>query len=555
LVRDMEVTIWRPIEVTLLFLLLGGASSLKVLIVHPLYAGSHVLTLQSVTEELLAHGHAVTTFKFRDVALPPLRTMAHPNFTLVERSVNNSRGDLPFVTAGEEAQFRLPLELIWGSGQNLFWTIKKMAYDSNPALLQGIHCEHVLSESVGQAITEDPAPYDIAIIDLMFNECGLALAHRLGTPAIGYWAFSFSSGWQEFTTQPAPPSFVPAFMSGLGSSMTFMERVTNMVDRIAGRMFMLYHLYLMDGIIAKLSPGSPSSSAMVANLSGMLINTDMVLDYPRPQPPTFLNIGGIQVRADPGPLPENIRAFIEGSKEGIVLFTMGFIFDSTAVPKAMINDLFSAFARLPQRVIFKYDIQEDLLPTPEGKYGSKSGLSVPSNVLVLPWVPQQAILAHPNTRVFITHCGMHGVLEAIYHQVPMVGMPVFIDQKDVVKRMEETGVGLKVSKEAPADEILSAIEQVRDSPSYRRNIAALSSLLKDRRTRPMDDALWLVEYVARTKGAEHLKIPSRHLSLLAYYSVDTLAFILSCLLGIALVSWLLLPVLTRSLVPRKLKIL
>ena len=44
-----------------------------------------------------------------------------------------------------------------------------------------------------------------------------------------------------------------------------------------------------------MSPASPSSSTMVANLSGMLINTDMVLDYPRPQPPTFLNIGGIQV--------------------------------------------------------------------------------------------------------------------------------------------------------------------------------------------------------------------------------------------------------------------
>ena len=32
-----------------LFLLLGSASSLKVLIVHPLYAGSHVLTLQVAT--------------------------------------------------------------------------------------------------------------------------------------------------------------------------------------------------------------------------------------------------------------------------------------------------------------------------------------------------------------------------------------------------------------------------------------------------------------------------------------------------------------------------
>ncbi len=28
----------------------------------------------------------------------------------------------------------------------------------------------------------------------------------------------------------------------------------------------------------------------------------------------------------------------------------------------------------------------------------------------------------------MTHCGMHGVMEAIYHGVPMVGMPVFIDQ-------------------------------------------------------------------------------------------------------------------------------
>jgi UDP:flavonoid glycosyltransferase YjiC (YdhE family) len=40
----------------------------------------------------------------------------------------------------------------------------------------------------------------------------------------------------------------------------------------------------------------------------------------------------------------------------------------------------------------------------------------------------QAILSHPKVIVFMTHCGMHGVMEAIYHGVPMVGMPVFIDQ-------------------------------------------------------------------------------------------------------------------------------
>jgi len=551
-------------EVALLGLLLlvggpwlPGVDGLRILVVHPLYAGSHALTLQSVTAELLKNGHSVTTVKFRDTNLPPLLTSGHPNFTLVHLSINNSLGELPFTTAGEEAQFRLPLELIWGSGQNLLWTIKMMAFGQTlfarpaPVVLQTIHCENILGDYVGDAITKDSTPYDIAIVDLMFNECGLALAHRHGVPAVGYWAFSFSSGWQEFTTQPAPPSFVPAFMSGLGSRMTLAERLQNMVARIAGHAFMLYYQSLMDSIIAPISPSSPSSYALVGNLSGMLLNTDMVLDYPRPQPPTFLNIGGIQVKENPGPLPENIRSFVEGAKDGIVLFTMGFIFDSTAVPKEMITNLLSAFERLPQRVIFKYDIQED-----DNAYGANPKLSVPQNVLVLPWVPQQAILAHPATKVFITHCGMHGVLEAIYHQVPMVGMPVFIDQKDVLKRMEEKGVGLGVPKGAPADEIHAAIVEVRDNPWYKQNIASLSRLMKDRRTRPMDDAVWLVEYVARTRGAEHLKVNSRHLGLLAYYSVDVLVILASSLVIFLLCLYNLLPHLLRACcASRKIKVL
>jgi len=97
--------------------------SLNILFLHPMYAGSHVLTLQSVTKELLDKGHHVTTVKFADSSLPTLMTANHANFSLIELTVNNSQGDLPFVTYGEEAEFRLPLELIWSSGKNLLWTI------------------------------------------------------------------------------------------------------------------------------------------------------------------------------------------------------------------------------------------------------------------------------------------------------------------------------------------------------------------------------------------------------------------------------------------------
>ena len=76
------------------------------------------------------------------------------------------------------------------------------------------------------------------------------------------------------------------------------------------------------------------------------------------------------------------------------------------------------------------------------------------------WYLQSSILGHPNVKLFITHCGMHGVMESIYHEVPMVGMPVFIDQVDVLARIVEKGIGVGLDKWATSDEILSAINNV-----------------------------------------------------------------------------------------------
>ena len=126
------------------------------------------------------------------------------------------------------------------------------------------------------------------------------------------------------------------------------------------------------------------------------------------------------------------------------------------------------FGRVPQRVIMKLASTE-------------WAAAAPSNVLVVPWVPQQAVLAHPNTRLFITHCGMHGVLEAIHYEVPMVGMPVFIDQGDILTRMEEAGIAVGVSKEASSEEIHQAIREVRDNKEYKRNIVKLSEILRDKK--------------------------------------------------------------------------
>ncbi len=52
------------------------------------------------------------------------------------------------------------------------------------------------------------------------------------------------------------------------------------------------------------------------------------------------------------------------------------------------------------------------------------------------------VLGHPKTRAFITHGGTNGIYEAIYHGVPMVGIPMFADQPDNMVHMKAKGAAL-----------------------------------------------------------------------------------------------------------------
>lgn len=54
---------------------------------------------------------------------------------------------------------------------------------------------------------------------------------------------------------------------------------------------------------------------------------------------------------------------------------------------------------------------------------------------------------HPLTKAFITHGGTNGIYEAIYHGIPMVGIPMFADQHDNIAHMRAKGaaVGLDFS--------------------------------------------------------------------------------------------------------------
>ena len=61
------------------------------------------------------------------------------------------------------------------------------------------------------------------------------------------------------------------------------------------------------------------------------------------------------------------------------------------------------------------------------------------NVMIKNWLPQADILAHPNVKLFISHCGLGGIVESQYLGVPILGLPMFGDQMMNADLAEEEG--------------------------------------------------------------------------------------------------------------------
>lgn len=73
---------------------------------------------------------------------------------------------------------------------------------------------------------------------------------------------------------------------------------------------------------------------------------------------------------------------------------------------------------------------------------------------------------HPKTKAFITHGGTNGIYEAIYHGVPMVGIPLFADQPDNMFHMKLKGAATTVDLNfMKAEDLRDAINAVVNEKS------------------------------------------------------------------------------------------
>ncbi|XP_054754983.2 UDP-glucuronosyltransferase 2C1-like [Lytechinus pictus] len=350
-----------------------------------------------------------------------------------------------------------------------------------------------------------------------YNNTGVRLV--LDTPTTPNIAMLDASG-SHFNA-----AYQPAIMSGFTSNMTFIERTINALSGYSMRLFIMLAGNAFFPLADKYglrdqTPSLEYSQAAIADLS--LGSFDFAIEFPFPISPSLIPVGGLTAEP-PKDLPQDLDDFIQSSgDDGVIVFTLGTYFASFATSRPHLLKMFiDALAKVPQKVV----VQLKVMPQ----------YDLPSNIKALPWLPQNDLLGHPKTRLFIYHGGNNGFYEAVYHGVPTIVLPFFGDQLDTASRITYHGMGLKLDKMIlSVDYIYNHVIEVLGDYKYSVAAKRLSAILRDRPMTPADRAAFWIQHVIK-HGGDYLRTPADDLSFIQYNMIDVYAFLVGVVVTILFV--------------------
>uniref|UniRef100_A0A3B1IJF2 UDP-glucuronosyltransferase n=1 Tax=Astyanax mexicanus TaxID=7994 RepID=A0A3B1IJF2_ASTMX len=371
-------------------------------------------------------------------------------------------------------------------------------------------CDGMLNEELVASLRG--SNFDAVLFDPVMV-CGDLLADVLGLPLIVSFRVGFAYTMERLCGQlPVPPSYVPAGASQghLTDKMNFMGRVENMLLYIAQTAIFKVTL-LVDKHYTKVAGKPTTMCETIGKADIWLIRTYWDFEYPRPLLPNFKFVGGLHCKPAK-PLPKEMEEFVQSSgDDGIVVFSLGSMINNLTKERA--NAIASGLGQIPQKVLWRYS-------------GQKPDTLAP-NTKLYDWIPQNDLLGHPKTKAFVTHGGTNGLYEAIYHGVPMVGIPLFGDQPDNLFHMKTKGAAEIVEfLKMTSGDLKEALTAVITNPSYKESMMRLSRIHHDRPVKALDEAVYWIEFVMRNKGAKHLRVEAHNLTWYQYHCLDVIAFLL-----------------------------
>jgi hypothetical protein len=356
------------------------------------------------------------------------------------------------------------------------------------------------------------------------------------------------------------PAYTPVVGTGLSNEMNFWERLRNLGQALATHFLLKSTLTpMLDTHFKRMGLPPQSLPPIDATRSGslFLLTNHWGYEYSVYHSPATRLIGSLTA-SDGKPLTGDLSAWMEEAPGvPVIVLSLG---STSFQSKHMIRTFARTLRGLPDhRMVWKVKTEAELAEAAEEVRAA--GVAA-DRVWLTRWVPYNDLLAHEATDMAIVHCGNNGMSEAMFHGVPVVGVPQFADQVgnpgddyvlltyfllpsfasergvvarvtdlvwvflqfDNCKKVARAGFGLFVPRdELSADALLSAVHRVLREDGFRENASRMKRITRG--APRMEGAVQWVEYVGEN-GVRHLTMhAAARLNVLQRYSLDTVGFI------------------------------
>ncbi len=492
--------------------------------------GSHWLNMKVLVEELHSRGHQITVIRSSTSWYVSEFSPYYTSITVPqEQSHNIENQDSMTSFLKKSIEIRQNSGSLWAF-LDFYRNIFDLIGESQVAV-----AKLVTSIFENKTLVKElkDTGYDLCLLDPVFPG-GVLLARYLQLPMV-FNVRWLSNGDAHFVLAPSPLSYAPQLFTDSSDKMNFFQRLNNIISHA---MLVYMHYFVSSppyqAVCDKYFGPDVSIMSLIQGADIWLMRVDFTFEFPRPTMPNVVYIGGFQGKP-PNPLPPDLEDFVQGSGEhGVVVMTLGTLLGDLGPELSEI--IASAFARLPQKVVWRHT----------GKKPNTLG----NNTMLVKWLPQNDILGHPKTKLFITHGGTNGIYQAIYHGVPVLGIPLIFDQFDNMVRLKARGVAESVEVTTlDVESLTSALKNILDPEKpFRQNMHKLSQLHHDNPMKPLDSAIFWIEYVMRHKGAAHLRTESYKLPWYAYHCLDVMAFFVAFVLLVVALVWVSCRRLVRCLI-------
>ncbi|XP_033210444.1 2-hydroxyacylsphingosine 1-beta-galactosyltransferase-like isoform X2 [Belonocnema kinseyi] len=457
------------------------ADTARILGIFPLSFKSHNIFFQALMKGLAKQGHQVDIISHHELPNPP------KNYETIINLATLSRSDA-------STQFRSIQEAI--------------AVFENPAkLVENLYgleiCDIMRHEKIQKFIKNPPKDpgYDLIITEGLTMSCYYGLGAIFKVPVVTATA-CLELPWISYNIgNPLSTAFYPTIRIKKSQIKNFWDRLQNTIRAKLD----IYRFFALTENQSKamkkyLGPNVPNVREVEKMIALSIVNTHHSIQGIRPTVPAFVEVAGIHIEEDESNFTRELKEWMDDSKTGVVYVSLGSTVPIETLPKEQLQSIYSSFAKLaPIRVLLKATDQAKLAP------------NLSENVLTMTWIPQIPVLRHNNTKAFISHGGLHSVQEAIYYAVPIIGIPLFMDQQQNVEILVNKGMGIQLNHIEISEKSLDeALMKILKDPKYRKAAKYHSSIFRDRPMSPLKTAIFWIEYVIRN-GPDSLKSPALNL--------------------------------------------